>query len=71
MEQEEKLCDGVETVREFAYLGSRVSAGEECEAAITVRTMYGWIKLQHEKRFLKSRNDLFIELCKASNYVLE
>ena len=27
MEQEEKSCDEVETVREFTYLGDRVSAG--------------------------------------------
>ena len=38
MEQEEKLCDEVETVRDFTYLGDRVSAGGGCEAAVTVRT---------------------------------
>ena len=38
VEQEEKLCDEVETVREFTYLGDRVSAGEGCEAAVTART---------------------------------
>ena len=27
VEQEEKLCGDVETVREFTYLGDRVSAG--------------------------------------------
>ena len=27
VEQEEKLCDDVETVRVFTYLGDRVSAG--------------------------------------------
>ena len=27
MEQEVKLCDEVETVSEFTYLGDRVSAG--------------------------------------------
>ena len=27
MEQDEKLCDEVETVGEFTYLGDRVSAG--------------------------------------------
>ena len=27
VEQEEKLCEEVETVREFTYLGDRVSAG--------------------------------------------
>ena len=27
VEQEERLCEEVETVREFTYLGHRVSAG--------------------------------------------
>ena len=31
MEQEEKLCDKMEKVREFTYLGDRVSAGVGCE----------------------------------------
>ena len=35
MEQEEKLCDEVETVSELTYLGDRVSAGGGCEAAVT------------------------------------
>ena len=33
-----RLCDEVETVREFTYLGGRVSAGGECEAGVTART---------------------------------
>ena len=41
MEQEEKLCDGVEAVREFTYIGDRVSAGGGCEAAVTARTWCG------------------------------
>ena len=41
VEQEEKLCDEVETVREFTYLGDRVSASRGCEAAVTVRTRCG------------------------------
>ena len=32
----EKLYDEVETVCKFTYLGDRVSAGEGCEAAVTV-----------------------------------
>ena len=44
VEQEEKLCDGVETVQEFTYLGVRVSAGGGCEAALTNRTRCGWVK---------------------------
>ena len=31
MEQEETLCDEVETVEEFTCLGDRVSAGGGCE----------------------------------------
>ena len=38
MEQEERLCDEVETVREFTYLGDRVSAGGGFEASLTART---------------------------------
>ena len=38
MEQEEKLCDYVDTVSEFTYLGDRMSAGGGCEAALSART---------------------------------
>ena len=41
MEQEEKLCDEVETVMEFTYLGDSVSAGGGYEAAVTARTRCG------------------------------
>ena len=46
VEQEEKLCDEVETVSEFTYLGDRVSAGGGCEAAVTARTRCGWVKFR-------------------------
>ena len=45
VEQEEKLCDELETERKFTYLGDRVSAGGGCEAAVTVRRC-GWISLE-------------------------
>ena len=35
VEQEGKLCDEVETVREFTYLGDRVSTGGGGEVAVT------------------------------------
>ena len=44
MEQEEKLCDEVETVTELTYLGDRVCAGEGCDAAVTDRTRCGWVQ---------------------------
>ena len=43
VEQEEKLCHEVEAVREFTYLGDRVSVGGGCEAAVTARTRCGWV----------------------------
>ena len=42
MEQEERLCDEVETVIEFTYLGDRVNVGGVCEAAATARARCGW-----------------------------
>ena len=44
MEQEEMLCDEVETVHEITFLGDRVSACGGCEAAVTARTRCGWVK---------------------------
>ena len=46
VEQEEKLCEEVETVWEFTYLGDRVSAGGGSEAAVTVRTRCVWVKIR-------------------------
>ena len=38
------LCDEIKTVREFTYLGDRVSADGGCEAAVTARTRCGLAK---------------------------
>ena len=46
MEREERLCDEVKTVREFTYLGDRVSAVGGCEAAMTARTRYRWVNFR-------------------------
>ena len=43
VEQEEKLCDEVETVREFTYLGDRVSVVGGSEAAVTDGVLCGWV----------------------------
>ena len=57
VEQEEKLCDEVETVWEFTYFGDRVSAGGGCEATVTTITRCWWVKfrdcgeLLHGRRF--------------------
>ena len=44
MEQEETLCNEVETVREFRYFGYRVSAVGGCEDVVTTRTTCWWVK---------------------------
>ena len=55
MEQEEKLCDEVETVGEFTYLGDRVSAGGGCEAVVTARTRCGWVNFRECGELLYGR----------------
>ena len=55
MEQEVKLCDKVETVSEFTYLGDRVSASGGCEAAVTARTRCGWAELRECGELLYGR----------------
>ena len=51
------MCDEVETVKEFCYLGDRLYTSGECEAAVTARTRLGWKKfrgcgeIQFGKRF--------------------
>ena len=45
VEQEDKLCNDVETVRVLTSSGDWVSAGGRCEAAMTARTKYWWVKL--------------------------
>ena len=46
VEEEENLCNDVESIREFTYLGDWVSAIGGCEAAVTARTRCGWVKFR-------------------------
>ena len=55
VEEEEKLCDEMETVRKFTYLGDRVSAGGGCETAVTSRKRCGWVKLRECDELLYGR----------------
>ena len=52
---DEKLCDGVETVSKFAYLGDRLNATGECETAITATSKIGWIKCRECSEILTGR----------------
>ena len=55
MEQEVRLCDEVETVREFTYLGNRVSAGGGSEAAVTAGTICGRVMFRECGELLYGR----------------
>ena len=42
----EKLCDEVETMNRFRYLGDRLNASGGCEAAVTARLRIGWLRIR-------------------------
>ena len=42
----ERLCDEVETVNGFCYLGDRLNASGGCEAAVTARVKIDWIRFR-------------------------
>ena len=70
MEQEKKLCDEVETVREFTCLGDGVSAGGGCEAVVTARTKCSWVKLRECSELLYGRRfPLRLKEAVYENYV--
>ena len=72
VEQVEKLCEEVETVKEFSYLGDRVDVSGGCEAAVTARARFGWVKfrecgeLLHGKRFSLKMKGLVYRSCVRS-----
>ena len=42
----EKLCNEVETVNGFCYLGDGLNASVGCEAAVTARVRIGWVRFR-------------------------
>ena len=46
MEPIENLCDGLQTVNEFGYLGDKLKTSGGCKAAVTARMRTGWIKFR-------------------------
>ena len=41
-----KLCDEMETVNRFCYLGDRLNASDDCEVAVTARVRIGWVRFR-------------------------
>ena len=68
----EELCEEVETVKSFFYLGDRVNASDGCEAAMTARARIGWVKfkecgeLLNSKRFLLKTKGMIYWSCARS-----
>ena len=44
------LCNKVETVRVFCYLGDRLNPSGGCEIAVTSRVKIGWVKFKRMQR---------------------
>ena len=59
VEPVEELCEKVETVRGFCYLGDRVNASDSCMAAVAERARIGWVKFKECGELLNSKSFLF------------
>ena len=46
MDSINKLCNEVETVNGFCYLGDRLNASGGCQAAVTARVKIGWVRFR-------------------------
>ena len=72
VEPVEELCDEVETVKGFCYLGDRINASGGCEAAVTARARFGWVKFRecgeilHGRRFPLKMKGTFYRSCVRS-----
>ena len=41
-----KLCDEVDAINGFCYLGDRLNASGGCEATVTARVRIGWVRFK-------------------------
>ena len=57
----EVLCDEVETVKGFCYLGDRLNVSGGCETAVTARVRIGWMKFRECGELLLGRR-LFLKM---------
>ena len=73
----EELCEEVETVRGFCYLGDRVNASGGCEATVTARARIGWVKFREcgvaelKKVLAEGERNGLSELCKSGDVIWE
>ena len=50
--QQKVMCDKVETLKRFCYLGDRLNANGGCEAVVSARTRVGWKKFRECSKIL-------------------
>ena len=55
VEPVEEMCEEVDTVRGFSYLGNRVNASGGFEAAVTARARIEWVKFKECGELLNSK----------------
>ena len=56
--QQEVMCNEVETVKEFCYLGNRLNVSGRCEATVTGRTRLGWKKFRECGEIILQKDSL-------------
>ena len=62
VESVEGLCEEVETVRGFCYLGDKMNTSGSCEAAVTVRARIWWVKIKECGELLNSKRLVSLEM---------
>ena len=51
----EVLCNAVQTVKGFCYLGDRLNGSGGCETAVTSKVRIGWMKFRECGELLRGR----------------
>ena len=62
VEPVEELCEEVEMMRSFCYLGNRVNANGGCKTAVTAKARIGWVKFKECRELLNSIKSAFKNL---------
>ena len=63
----ESLCDGIETVHSFLYMGSKIDSSRDGKVAVTARMKSGWAKFKEcrdillFKIFFSKSKDEFVQ----------
>ena len=61
------FCSEADTVREFTYLPVRVSTGVGCEATVTARARFWWVRFRECGKLL--RGNRFVLRLKRTVYL--